>query len=77
MDLFRLQGSRGRHLFCFQYVVFPTYLEFWTMNKVHKPSNSECYTPQSEPFRFHKITFAFGFRESNVMTNTAMHKLIT
>jgi hypothetical protein len=29
------------------------YLEFQTMDRVQKPSNSECYTPPSEPFRFH------------------------
>jgi hypothetical protein len=23
------------------------------MNEVRKPSDSECYTPSSEPFRFH------------------------
>jgi hypothetical protein len=28
------------------------YLEFWTVVKVQKPSNSECCTPPSEPFRF-------------------------
>jgi hypothetical protein len=29
---------------------FPSYLEFQTMNKDQKPSDSECYTPSSEPF---------------------------
>jgi hypothetical protein len=27
-------------------------INHWTMDKVQKPSNSECYTPSSEPFRF-------------------------
>jgi hypothetical protein len=31
---------------------FSSYLEFRTFNKVHKPSNSECHTPSSKPFRF-------------------------
>jgi hypothetical protein len=31
-------------------------LEYRTMEKVQKPSNSECYTPSSEPFR-KKIMF--------------------
>jgi hypothetical protein len=28
------------------------YLKFWTMDKNHKPSDSEFLTPSSEPFRF-------------------------
>jgi hypothetical protein len=28
-------------------------LEYQTMEKVHTPSNSVCYTPSSEPFRFY------------------------
>jgi hypothetical protein len=35
----------------FRNFVFCYYLEFRTMNKVQKPSHSECYTPLSEPFR--------------------------
>jgi hypothetical protein len=31
--------------------LFASYLEFLTMEKVWKPSDSECYTPSSEPFR--------------------------
>jgi hypothetical protein len=27
---------------------------FWTMDKVQKPSNSECYTPLSESFRIYQ-----------------------
>jgi hypothetical protein len=34
-------------------VMFSSYLEFWTMDKVHNPSDSECYTPSSEPFIFY------------------------
>jgi hypothetical protein len=31
--------------------LFSSYLESQMMDKVHKPSDSECYSP-SEPFRF-------------------------
>jgi hypothetical protein len=30
-------------------------LGHWTMDKVQKPSNSECHTPTSEPFSFHRL----------------------
>jgi hypothetical protein len=42
------EGNRSS----FRNVVFYSYLEFRTMNKVQKPSDSDCYTPSSEPFRF-------------------------
>jgi hypothetical protein len=29
------------------------FLEYWTIDKVKKPSNSECYTPSSEPFKIY------------------------
>jgi hypothetical protein len=32
-------------------VIFSSHSEFRTMDKVHKPSNSECYIPSSEHFR--------------------------
>jgi hypothetical protein len=35
----------------FQNAVFSSYLEFRTMDKVHKPCDSERYIPSSEPFR--------------------------
>jgi hypothetical protein len=31
------------------------FLQYWTMDKVQRPSNSECYTPSSEPFRIYMI----------------------
>jgi hypothetical protein len=31
--------------------VFPSYLKFRTVDTVHKPSDSEFYTPSSDPFR--------------------------
>jgi hypothetical protein len=37
----------------FQNVVFSSYLEFWEMDKVLKPSDSECYTPSSESVTHH------------------------
>jgi hypothetical protein len=36
--------------------LFFSNLQFWTMEKVHKPSNPECYAPSSEPFRFYLKT---------------------
>jgi hypothetical protein len=36
----------------FQNVLFSSCLEFRTMDKVHKPSDSECHIPSSERFRF-------------------------
>jgi hypothetical protein len=38
------------------YVVFSSYLEFWKIRRVQNASDSECFTPSSEPFRF----FALG-----------------
>jgi hypothetical protein len=35
---------------CFRSVVFSSCSEFWTTDKVHKPSDSVCYTQSSEPF---------------------------
>jgi hypothetical protein len=46
----REDGNRSS----FRYVVFSSYLEFRTMGKVHKPSDSECCAPKSEPYRFFK-----------------------
>jgi hypothetical protein len=37
----------------FRTVTFSSYLEFRAMDKVQKPSGSECCTPSSEPFRFY------------------------
>jgi hypothetical protein len=34
---------------------FSSYLEFRAIDKAHKPSNSERYTPSSQPFRKYKI----------------------
>jgi hypothetical protein len=36
--------------------VKPRYsLEYWTMDKVQKPSHPKCHTPSSEPFRIYLI----------------------
>jgi hypothetical protein len=35
-------------------------LEYRTMEKVQKPSNSECYTPSSEPFRIYWLDIIFS-----------------
>jgi hypothetical protein len=41
----------------FPNVVFSSYLEFRTMDKVQKPRDFQCYTrsTSSEPFRFYRI----------------------
>jgi hypothetical protein len=47
----------------FRNVVFPSYLEFRTIDKVQKASDPKCYTPSSEPFRFkssHVYSFVYG-----------------
>jgi hypothetical protein len=36
------------------------FLEYWTMDKVQKPSNSECYTPSSEPLKIHSFSVKKG-----------------
>jgi hypothetical protein len=42
----------------FQYLVFYICLKSPTMDQVHKPGDSEYYTPSLEPFRFKLITFS-------------------
>jgi hypothetical protein len=42
----------------FRNVVFSAFLEYQTMDKVQKHSNSECYTPSSEPIRIYLKSFA-------------------
>jgi hypothetical protein len=42
--------SRKKELFPKRYVF--QFLQFQTMDEVHKPIDSECYTPSSEPLRF-------------------------
>jgi hypothetical protein len=37
----------------FRNAVFSNYLEYRTMDKVHKPWDSGCYTPSSELFRIY------------------------
>jgi hypothetical protein len=39
----------------FRNVVFSSFLEYRTMDKVRKLSNSECHTPSSEPFRVYPM----------------------
>jgi hypothetical protein len=42
---------------CLGNIVFSNmYLEFRTMDKVQKPSNSECHTASSEPFGLYYLT---------------------
>jgi hypothetical protein len=39
-------------------------LEYRTMEKVQKPSNSVCYTPSSEPFRIYLCVYSRTWRET-------------
>jgi hypothetical protein len=43
----------------FRNAVFSVRLGFWTMNKIHKPSDSECYTTSSEHFRCYRMYTIF------------------
>jgi hypothetical protein len=45
-------SPEARNRASFRNVVFSSYLEFQTVDKVHKPSESTFYKPSSEPFRF-------------------------
>jgi hypothetical protein len=50
----------------FSKAVFSSYLEFWAMDKVHKPSDSECYTSTLEYFRIYlKILVAILFAKDS------------
>jgi hypothetical protein len=40
-------------------------LEYWTMDKVQKPSNPKCYTPSTEPFRINPIIKFFYMKLKN------------
>jgi hypothetical protein len=51
LNLFPSSGARKRTMF--RNVVFYSYLEFRTTDKVHNPNDSECCTPSSGPFRFY------------------------
>jgi hypothetical protein len=44
----------------FQNIVYYNYLKFQTMDKVHGPSDSECYAPFSEFFRITKYAWMVG-----------------
>jgi hypothetical protein len=41
------------NIISFRNVVFFRFLEHRMMDKVQKPSNPECYTPSSEPFKIY------------------------
>jgi hypothetical protein len=43
-----VEGNRSS----FRNTIFSRYLEFKTIDRVQKPSDSECYTPTSEHLRF-------------------------
>jgi hypothetical protein len=46
-------SSQDRNWSRFWSIAFPNYLEYRTMHKVHKLSDSECYTPSLEAYRLH------------------------
>jgi hypothetical protein len=56
----------------FRNVVFPSYLrvEFRGMGEVHKPSDSECYAPLSEPIRFWKKPLFITALHSEIRAQT-------
>jgi hypothetical protein len=54
-------------------VVFSSYLEFGMIGKVPKPSDSECYAPSPEPFRFYLIVGSF----TKICQCSALHKTCT
>jgi hypothetical protein len=43
--------------------IFSSYLEFRTMNKAQKPSDSECYKPWLEDFRFNLKELLYKIQE--------------
>jgi hypothetical protein len=48
--------------------------ELWTMNKVGKPSDPECCTPSSEPFRLYtkmELKDNFGGNEQGLRIGTS------
>jgi hypothetical protein len=47
-------SSEDGKRFSFPNSFFSSFLEYRTMNRVEKPSNSECYTSSSEPFRIYE-----------------------
>jgi hypothetical protein len=64
----------------FRYVVFSNFLEYWTMDKVQKRRNSECYTPSSELFRIYSwleevnmSNFLCQFVHKNVILQKLQH----
>jgi hypothetical protein len=55
--------------------MFSSYLKFRTMDKVHKPSDSECYTPSAEPFRTYiNKTANTAFDQSTNQTTNQKNK---
>jgi hypothetical protein len=47
-----LLSPEDRNISSFRNVLFSIYLEFRTVDKVHKPSDSKCYILSSEQCRF-------------------------
>jgi hypothetical protein len=51
--------------------VFYSYLEYLTVDKVQKPSDSEWYTPSSEPFTIYTSTCMGPFRNKTQFSGLA------
>jgi hypothetical protein len=51
------------------------FLVYWTMDKVQKPINSECYTPSSEPIRIY-LKFSFASQETHDVSILKTSRLI-
>jgi hypothetical protein len=60
-----LPSPEDRNRPSFRNIVFSTYLEFLTMAKIHKPSDSEWYTPSSEPLDSSRIRVHFSHAHVN------------
>jgi hypothetical protein len=66
VDLFLSLG--GGSVFCF--------LEYWTMDKVQKPSNSEYYTPSTEIFRFNCLILFVMKKDIALELNILLNSVI-
>jgi hypothetical protein len=52
-------SPEGRNRSSYQNVMFSDFLEYRTLDKVQKPSNSVSYTPSSDPFRVCSLCCCF------------------
>jgi hypothetical protein len=50
-------------------------LEYWMMDEVQKPSNHECYTPSSKPFRTYLCVGIYYFLQQKMRTSELHYDL--